>query len=373
MKRFLITLILALFVPSLTFAEATVEDYENYLKEYNLGFFEEALSEDSYSLLEELGVNDFSINSISELTPEKVFNILKKLLVEKINSPLEGLVSIIVFICLSSFFQSLKSDESDLNDTFSSVSALVISTVLIVKISPVITICVSSLGIASNFMYAFIPVVAAILIASGGVTVSFATNTTLLAISGALSFIASRLFTPIINCFLAIGICSGLRHQLNLNRLIGTIKRFLIGAMSLLCSVYVSVVSIKTSVASSADRLGIRSARFAINTVVPVVGGALSEGLLSIQSYSSMIKSSVGAVGIIAVALVFLPSIIEIVLWQIGLRAALVISDIFDDKNISGVLTVFGDTVLLMNVTLIISMLTTVISIGILINAGSAV
>ena len=75
-------------------------------------------------------------------------------------------------------------------------------------------------------------------------------------------------------------------------------------------------------------------------------------------------------VGVIAVALVFLPSIVEVVLWRISLTVCAIVSDVFGDKSVSAVLNAFLNTLLLMNVILILSMVTTVISFGILIAAG---
>ena len=87
---------------------------------------------------------------------------------------------------------------------------------------------------------------------------------------------------------------------------------------------------------------------------MPVIGSSISEGLLSIQAYSSLIKSSVGVVGVIAVALVFLPSIVEVVLWRISLTVCAIVSDVFGDKSVSAVLNAFLNTLLLMNVILIL-------------------
>lgn len=119
--------------------------------------------------------------------------------------------------------------------------------------------------------------------------------------------------------------------------------------------------------------LGIRSIRFAINSVVPVIGGAISEGLLTIQSYSSLIRSSVGVVGIIAVVLVFLPAIIEVALWRFFLGLSDLISEVFGDDSVTLVIKGFCDAMLIMEVILILSAVTTVISIGILIAAKGSV
>jgi stage III sporulation protein AE len=147
------------------------------------------------------------------------------------------------------------------------------------------------------------------------------------------------------------------------------LRKIITSAISFSSATFVSILSIKTAVASKADALGLRSVRFAINSVVPVIGSAISEGLLSIQSYSSLIKSSVGVVGIIAVALVFLPSIIQVILWRFMLSICSVVSDVFGDNSVSLTLKAFKDSMLLVNVVLILSMMTTIVSIGILIAA----
>ena len=122
-----------------------------------------------------------------------------------------------------------------------------------------------------------------------------------------------------------------------------------------------SYLSLKTAVASRADALGLRSVRFAINSVVPIIGSSISEGLLSIQSYSSLIKTSVGIVGIIAISAIFLPAIINITLWRLSISAANICSKVFFDSE------AFSSVLLIINVLLILSMVTTIISLGILV------
>ena len=123
-----------------------------------------------------------------------------------------------------------------------------------------------------------------------------------------------------------------------------------------------TVLSVKTAVASRADALGLRSLRFAINSVVPVIGSAISEGLLSIQSYAGLVKSTVGVVGIIGVIALFLPALINVIGWRVSIAVSVAVSEIYDDRTVCKMLRAFGDAFLLMNVVLILSMVTTVIS-----------
>lgn len=369
---FLCALLLFLLIPVSSYSmDYSEEEYNKTLSSYDLSSFEKELDADTYKMLDELGVLDFSYESITGLSFNDIVGLLKSLFQKKAELPIKSSVTVLIFILLSAFLQSLKAESDDsVNMIYSTATALLVATVVLVKLTSTVSLASMAISVASNFVYAFIPVFCSIVVASGGITTGFSTNTTLLILAQGLSFISSNVFMPIVNCYLALGVTSSLRYELNLDKLLSSLKKIITTCISFVSGVFVSVLSVKTAVAGRADMLGLRSIRFAINSVVPVIGSSISEGLLSIQAYSSLIKSSVGIVGVMAVVLVFLPSIIEVVLWRISLTLCIIVSDIFGDKSVSAVLNAFLNTLLLINVILILSMVTTVISFGILIAAG---
>lgn len=369
---FLCALLLFLLIPVSSYSmDYSEEEYNKTLSSYDLSSFEKELDADTYKMLDELGVLDFSYESITGLSFNDIVGLLKSLFQKKAELPIKSSVTVLVFILLSAFLQSLKAESDDsVNMIYSTATALLVATVVLVKLTSTVSLASMAISVASNFVYAFIPVFCSIVVASGGITTGFSTNTTLLILAQGLSFISSNVFMPIVNCYLALGVTSSLRYELNLDKLLSSVKKIITTCISFVSGVFVSVLSVKTAVAGRADMLGLRSIRFAINSVVPVIGSSISEGLLSIQAYSSLIKSSVGIVGVVAVALVFLPSIIEVVMWRISLTLCVIVSDVFGDKSVSAVLNAFLNTLLLINVILILSMVTTVISFGILIAAG---
>lgn len=375
MKKILIffcALIIFLLVPVSSYSMDYSEDeYAKTLSSFDLSSFEKELDGDTYDMLDELGLLDFSYQSITALSFNDIVDLLKSLFAQKAELPVKSGVTILVFILLSALLQSFKSEaDASVNSIYSTATSILIATVILVKLTSTVSLAAMAISVASNFVYAFIPVFCSIVVASGGITTGFSTNTTLLLLAQGLSFLSSNVFVPIVNCYLALGVTSSLRYELNLDKLLSSLKKIITTCISFICGVFISVLSVKTAVAGRADMLGLRSIRFAINSVVPVIGSSISEGLLSIQAYSSLIKSSVGVVGIAAVALVFLPSVIEVVMWRITLTICVIVSDVFGDKSVSAVINTFLNTLLLINVILVLSMVTTVISFGILIAAG---
>lgn len=372
MKRFLITICIIILVPISAFGAEN--EYDEYLQDFDLSAFEE-LDDSTKAFLEELGINDFNYENLSSLSLEKVFKYITNLVVIKAGNPINSGVTVICFIIITSFLKSMNNEMSkgEMSSLFSTVSSLAISIFLVVKITDCINVSCSTIKLCANFSFAFFPAFCIIVATSGGPTTSFSVNTTLLALAQGMNYITDLVFIPIVNCFLALGICSGIREELNINSIVDTLKRFITSVLSTISAVFVSILSIKTAVSSRADALGLRSMRFAINSVVPVIGSSISEGLLSIQNYSSLIKSSVGVVGIIAIALIFLPALIEVNLWRIILNISSICADVFGDKASVTAIKTFSNTLLIVDVILILTMVTTIISLGILVAAKTVV
>ena len=366
---FLIALIL-IPVCALAQEEYNEEEYIQTLEQFDLSFLEE-LDEDTYKVLDELGLNDFDYNKIIDFSFSDIADYLKEMIADGVKKPLYSCGIILLIIILSSFFQGFREsvNDSEMISLLSTVSALVIAVLLVSQLKYSISSACAAISVCADFIFAFVPAFCIIVATSGNTVTAFSTNTLLLSLAQALNFISENIFLPLSNCFLAIGICSGIRSELNLQQLIFNLKKYLTTAISVCATAFVSILSIKTAVSARADAIGLRSMRFAINSVVPVIGGAISEGLLSIQAYSSLIKSSVGIVGIIAVLTVFVPPVLNVSFWRLFLSLCRTVSDIFNDRSVSSVLKAFEDSLLIMNVILILSMVTTIISIGILIAA----
>ena len=330
MKRKIKILVMFIFMlilvfPDVCFAEEKIADYQSQLDEYDLSSFD-LLDDDTASLLEELGIDDFDYENISSISFNQIIDYISSVFSKNAQGPLRCCLILICFIILSSI---VKSFDMHLSDMYATVSNLVIAIFLVTQIYPSMKLACSAIKLCSDFTYAFFPAFCIICATSGAAMTSFSVNGSLLLFSQALNFISSNVFLPIVNSFMGISVCSSIRRDLNMGSIVSALRNLITKAISALSAIFVSYLSLKTAVASRADALGLRSGRFAINSVVPIIGSSISEGLLSIQSYSSLIKTSVGIVGIIAISAIFLPAIINITLWRLSISAANICSNVF--------------------------------------------
>lgn len=372
MKRFVLTFLLLLALPGVCFATQSAlsgDGYRQALSGYDLSAFEK-LGDDANSVLEQLGLDDFDFETVTALDAKSCVQVLGRLVRQNIQTPLRALLSVLSFTLLSAFLTGFSGSGllGQNSSVYSTASALVIAALIAAQCADTVSLCCATIGICADFVFAFFPAFLVILTVSGSSLTGVSTNTLLLG----LNILSAKLFVPLINCFLALSLCSGVRSSLNIDGALRVVRKGLISLISFCAGAFVTVLSVKTAVASRADALGLRSLRFAINSVVPVIGSAISEGLLSIQSYAGLVKSTVGVVGIIGVIALFLPALINVIGWRVSIAVSVAVSEIFDDRTVCKMLRAFGDAFLLMNVVLILSMVTTVISIGILIAAKGA-
>ena len=73
-----------------------------------------------------------------------------------------------------------------------------------------------------------------------------------------------------------------------------------------------------------------------ISSFVPVVGGALSDAYNSVFGCLGVVKNTVGVFGIIAIAVTFLPVVLELILMMASLWGAAAIGEVFGrEKEVS--------------------------------------
>lgn len=112
---------------------------------------------------------------------------------------------------------------------------------------------------------------------------------------------ARNMIVPLIYSFLALSLCKGLFD----NSLVKSIHHFIkwltgiiLTAMTLVFSAYISLTG---AISSSADVLAVKTARTIISNTLPVVGGMISDAASTVLSAANMIKTSAGAMSLVAV------------------------------------------------------------------------
>ena len=362
-KRILITaLLLCCFSFDAYAEEIPSKDY--YYEQYkNSGAQElmEALPQETEEFLSENGITAEDPDFVNELSAENVFEHIWNFIRTGAKIPIATGASMLAVILLSAAVTAIQSESAS---AASKYACIVSAAALITPpVYSVITAGISAMQGSSVFMSAFIPVFAVVTAASGKAVTSASMSALLLGASQAVSFIANFAVLPLMGGYLGLCIASGVSPIISKTGIADGIKKIALWTMSLTSTLFIGILGIQTAVNSAADTLTVKTAKFIIGSAVPVAGTALSEALTTVTASMGLLKAGIGIWGVIACAVIFLPLLLELILWRVMLCLTAAAADLFSLSEISAILrsvdtvmSVLSGIILLIGAVFIISL-----------------
>ena len=101
-------------------------------------------------------------------------------------------------------------------------------------------------------------------------------------------------------------------------------------------------LGITGAVSGAADAVTSRAAKTAISAALPVVGGVISDAASTVVAGAGLLKSAVGAFGLIAAASVCLVPFLTLGLRYLCYKAAAALAAAFADRRVSGLINELG-------------------------------
>ena len=379
-------LFLAIFLflsPPVSAAEAPAEDNSDYqqqvdelLRESGADSLLSELPEDGRKLLSDNGIDSVDQAALMNLSFTDFLKSVWEGMKSSVSQPLAIFINAIGIILLCALLHSMEVsfEHRSFERVFSTVSVLCLSAVIIAPIASLIISSARLIRQMSDFMAGFVPVYVGIVTASGKPVSAMTYNACLLGVGQVVSRVASTVLVPLLAIYLALCLTGSASREINMEGISKTVKNVVITVLGLLMTVFVGLLSVQGVVAASADTVTLKTAKFAVSTFVPVVGGAIGEALNSVQGCVGVVRSTVGGFGIVAVAVAFLPTILSILLMQLSLAAAGGVSDTLGTDRLSA-LTRSASSVLslLLGILLVFAILFIVsISVMLALSSGSA-
>lgn len=328
----------------------------------------QAIPDETAELLELLDIDTLDFDAIFNVKAEDCVAVAKKLLTGGLESPFKSLVRLIVIITLIAIFESFLPDDAGFRLTVEVVASLLCTLSVIEPLSTAITSAVASISVSETFMLTLIPLLTAIVSLSGNPALALSFQSIAFAAAQIISGIAESVIVPIVGAVLALDVTASVMPTFSLSGLTDFIKKTITSVLSIGASVFMSFLGIKGVLANAADTVAGKGIKMIISSAVPIVGGALSEAYSGIMGSIVIVRSTVGIIGICIIALINLPSLIQLLFWIFALRFAAASADLFEQKAISAFLRALASSLTLLNVVLLFVAVLFILSTALLIS-----
>lgn len=246
-------------------------------------------------------------------------------------------------IITASVFLSLLRSFSGMPQAMTTLTgAVIVSIQLFSSANAMIRLGSDTVQELSSYGKLLLPVMTAALAAQGGVTSSSALYVGTTVFDTFLSSLISRLLIPMIYIFLALGTAVYALEDASLKKMQELTKTFIAWSLKTILIVFTAYMSITGVVSGTTDAAALKATKLTISTVVPVVGGILSDASEAILVSVGTMKNAAGIYGIFAACAIFLEPFLKIGAHYLMLKGTGAVCSLLDPKGLSSLVDAFS-------------------------------
>lgn len=158
-----------------------------------------------------------------------------------------------------------------------------------------------AIGQIDAFSKALIPTMATASAACGSVTGAVVRQAATLLFSDLLITLIDRVLIPVVYLYIAVTAATAAMGSKGIAAIAGFMKKGVKGAMTAILLVFTGYLTLSGAAAGAADATALKATRMAISSMVPVVGGILSDATETVLTGAAAIRGSVGVFGTLVI------------------------------------------------------------------------
>lgn len=247
--------------------------------------------------------------------------------------PLLALIVVVSILCSFVGQLSPTGKTSSINKVIYFACFGIIIVLLSTTLKDVITNSSNTILSIQKQMEVIFPILLVMLTSVGGVSTSSTMQPMVGVLSSGVIYLFNAFVLPIFVFSVIFTIVGNLSNEVKLdkfNKFFSSLFKWIIGGIF---TIFLAIITIKGLTASSIDGISIKTAKFALKTYIPILGGYLSDGFNLILASSMLIKNAVGGVGLLLFLLTIIAPIVNLVVLSLGLKlVAAIVEPISDNK-----------------------------------------
>ena len=216
---------------------------------------------------------------------------------------------------------------------------------LLSSLTGVIGDCAAAVISMQTQMQAVFPLLLTLIATSGGSVSVAVYQPAVLFLSEIIVSVVAGVVFPLASLICVLHMVGNMNAQVrlrNFSALFASVIKWVLGVALAAFTVFLTVQGITSA---TYDGLSFKAAKYAVSNSVPIIGGFLGSGFDLVIAGSVLIKNSVGSCGILLLALVIVPPLIQLIVCNLFLRLSAAVVEPIGESGFSDVLSSVGSAV----------------------------
>ncbi len=325
--------------------------------------------------LPNIGIKDFLIGLIKGEISISLSDLVQSfgfLFLDELRVSVGLLAKILVITLISSILTNLQStfENSSISSLANYIAYSMIAILVIGSFSQIMELASSSIDRMTNFMQAILPILLTLLTAVSGPNTRILFHPMILVSVNLIATVIKSVILPLIHFSFIISIISNISNRVEFSKLSELGRQVIAFIITGAFTLFIGIITIY-GLGTKIDGLTIRTAKFAIDRFIPIVGRFLSDAVDAVIGCSGILKNGIGFIGLFIILFICILPVIKITVLIFIYKLIGVVVEPIGSKNLVEFFSQVSKSLLLLLVSIISAATMFFITISIIVEAGN--
>lgn len=324
------------FAPKSYASDLTTDMINKQKENFGISEFIDETNKYTGEFFEDINVSEMLTSAISgkmdnSTILKKILNIFSKEILLAIKTLASILVIVLIHSILRTFSDSLET--SNISKIIFYVQYILIVTIALSNFTDILSMVTNTINDLIGFMNTLVPLLITLMVYTGSVATSGLLQPIILFVIGFIGNVIVNLIVPAISIITALIVVSKISDKVQVGNLAKFMKSSIVWFLGIILTIFVGVVSLEGTLASSVDGITAKTAKAAVSSIIPVVGKILGDSVDSILGCGVVLKNALGVVGVVIIIGICVIPIIKLATLSIIYSiSSAIIEPLADDK-----------------------------------------
>lgn len=276
-----------------------------------------------------------------------LFSAIMALIFGDIRSILPFILTLVAVGVLSNLISNLKSQNTSVSDTINFVFLAVTILIVLVAFKNILSMTSKTLRLILTQMQIVFPILVTLLGTIGTVATISIYNPLVSVLVTIVSIVFEKFLYPLFIVIFILTILGSLTDTVKLNKFINFLMSTFKWSVGIVFTLFTGFLSIQGISAGKFDSVSIKATKFAMKSYIPIIGSYVSDGMDFFVLGASLVKNSIGLVGVIILFITILSPIIMIVIYKLALQLTSGILELTGNNKLANFLSASGKILVL--------------------------
>ncbi len=323
----------------------------------------------------QFNTKDFLLNLVKGNVTFSLKSLVKNiglLFFKELRTSLILLAKILIITLISSILTNLQStfENASVAELANYISYVLIAILVISSFTQVMDLARETIDRMVGFMQAILPILLTLLTAASGPNTKMLFHPMILMSVNLIGILIKTIIIPLIYFSFIISIISNISNRVEFSKLSELGRQVIAFIISGALTLFIGIITIY-GLGTKIDGLTIRTAKFAVDKLIPIVGGFLSDAVEAVVGCSAILKNGLGFIGLLILLFICILPVIKILVLMFTYKIIAIVIQPVGSSNLVEFFNQVGKSLLLILISLISTGTMFFITITIIVEAGN--